>query len=73
MQSFLSRRSPKLHRAALWLLLVVGPVMIALILIRGPKDGWDYFGLILYGLVFITAAFRLIKDHRTKPAAPLPM
>lgn len=73
MQSFLSRRSPKLQRAALWLLLIVGPVMIALILIRGPKDGWDYFGLVLYGLVLITTAYRLIKDYKTSRTAPLPM
>ena len=42
MQSWSSRRNPKLYRVALWLVMVAAPLAAALIVIRGLEDGWDY-------------------------------
>jgi hypothetical protein len=63
----------KIQRASLWTLLVLALLLFALILFPGPDDGWDYFGLLVWGAVFLNAAYELIKDRRKRTCTPLPM
>jgi hypothetical protein len=58
-------------RVALWVLVVVAPLMILLELIK-PRSwaGWHYFSLLVWGYGFASAAYRLVTEKGSGAETP---
>lgn len=59
------------QRVALWVLVMVAPLIIVLELIKPRASaGWHYFSLLVWGYGFASAAYRLARERGSRPEAP---